>query len=75
MPKQHIVHPNATHIIEEHRKAIADRRALAKLEASGKEEADQKKEHLRVQDRIVSFLGQVHNARISKKSYITIGQI
>lgn len=75
MPKQHIVHPNETQLIEEHRQAIVRRNQLAKVTTTTKEEADEKIAHLRVLNRVVSFTGQIHNARISKKSYAALNAL
>ena len=66
MPKQHIVHPNATPIMLEHRKL---RNELRKLRGG---ETKPHPDDVRFLERAISFTGQVFNARISKKSLAAI---
>lgn len=65
MKPQRTVHPHATAIIAEHRKAVRDRRNVAKDESISNEN---RKTTLIFLDRVISYTGQVYNHRISKKS-------
>jgi hypothetical protein len=66
---QHSVHPNATKIINEHRKLVRDRRNVVKDDSLTPEN---KKSELKWLDRAISFAGQVFNHRISAKSRTAI---
>jgi hypothetical protein len=68
MKKQHVIHPHATAVIREHREAVKALRQFRKENPI----LNDNKEHVRFLERVISFSGQVYNARISEKSFNTI---